>query len=209
MANEIAKRDDYSVLDAEIGSSIDGEPLRFKDGNFIRGFDKTQLKLGVQMAMHPASVSDGFIKWEDGRPVEFASLTTRRSHRSCARHLAITTERAWPDGKDPWSYVMMIALKDSDGVPLTFTTGTVGGKNALRKVLRDWRLARSRYPSKVPVVELGVDSYDHKVHRTTVTIPVFKIIGWGDWDNAEGLTLADEVKPNLSKELNDDLPDWA
>ena len=102
---------------------------------------------------------------------------------------------------------MLIALTDQDGVMLTFSTSSVGGKNALRRVLRDWRLVRHKYPNKVPVVELGVGSYEHKAHRTTVAFPVFAIVGWDDWDGVEvaELSPAEQTKT----EISDDLPDWA
>jgi len=199
----IAKREDYTALDAEIGSSIDGEPLRFKDGRFIRGFDKTDVDLGTRFMMHPASTSDGFIKWEDGRPVDYKirELNNPQQQPVTRESLGDLDKDDWDDGKDPWSYVMMIAMKDDNGVPLTFTTGTVGGKNAIKKALRDWRLARSKHADKVPVVELGVDSYEHRVHRTTVTFPVFRIVGWGNWESGE--------EASVKEVLNDDLPDWA
>ena len=71
MPNEIAKTEDYAALDREIGSNIDDEPLRFKDGGFIRGFDKVDVPEGARFLMHPGSTSDGFIKWANGKPVEF------------------------------------------------------------------------------------------------------------------------------------------
>jgi hypothetical protein len=72
MANAVVKHQDYAALDAAIGNSGgEGEPLRFKDGGFVRGFDKIKVSLGTRLMLHPGSTSDGFIKWEDGKPTEW------------------------------------------------------------------------------------------------------------------------------------------
>jgi hypothetical protein len=187
----------------------EGEPLRFKDGGYLRGFDKVPVELGTRMMLHPGSTSDGYIKWEDGKPVEWRirELNNPAQLPILRETLGDTDERDWSEGKDPWAYTMMIALKDADGAMLTFSTSSVGGKNALRKVLRDWRLVRHKYLNKVPVFTLGVDSYEHKVHRTTVEFPVFTIVGWADWDGTE--VPEPSAAAQVKQELNDDLPDWA
>jgi hypothetical protein len=148
MTNAVAKIEDYSALDAAIGTSMEGEPLRFREGVFIRGFDKTEVKFGTRLIMHSASLSDGFIKWEDGKPVEWRIRELNNpSQLPVFRHtLGDKDESQWSDGKDPWSFTMVIAMKDQEGVALTFSTGSVGGKNALRKVLQSWRLARNKHP---------------------------------------------------------------
>jgi hypothetical protein len=209
MPTEIAKIENYAALDREIGSSMD-EPLRFKDGKFIRGFDKMKVDLGTRFLMHPASTSDGFIKWEDGKPVEFKirELNNPSQLPVFREPLGDLDESKWPDGKDPWASVMMIAMKDQEGVMLTFSTSSVGGRNALRKVLRDWRLVRDKHYGQVPVIELGVDSYKHKIHRTTVEFPVFKIVDWATWDGPEAPALPSPSQ-RIREELDDDLPDWS
>ena len=209
MTNEIAKTENYDALDREIGNNIDGEPLRFKDGGFTRGFDKLDVPEGSRFLMHPASTSDGFIKWEDGKPVEFKirELNNPSQFPIFRDTLDEQDESQWPDGKDPWTFTMMIAMRDEDGITVTFSTSSVGGIRAVRKVLRDWRLVRDKHRGLVPIVTLGVDSYEHKVHRTTVEFPVFTIVDWATWDGEEApkLTKSEQLK----EELDDDLPDFA
>jgi hypothetical protein len=214
MTKEIAKLEDHTALDREIGADVDGEPLRFKDGGFIRGFDRVDVKLGTKMLLHPASTADGFIRWEDGKPTEFKlrewnNLTQLPILRDT---LGDMDESQWPDGKDPWAYTMMIAMKDAEGVVLAFSTSTEGGKNAVRKVLREWKAQRAKHIGRVPVVSLNADSYEHKVHRTKVGFPVFEIVGWASWDGEEvpPLTATQQMAAALKQELNgDDIPAWA
>ena len=102
MSNELAKIEDYSALDAAIGSSVEGEPLRFKDGGFIRGFDKIDVPVGTRMMIHPVSVSDGFIKWEDGKPTEWRIRELNSAQLPVLRDaLDDNDESQWPDAKDP------------------------------------------------------------------------------------------------------------
>ena len=213
MANEVAKIEDYTALDNAIGHNMEGDPLRFKDGGYVRGFDKVEVKVGTRLLLHPASTSDGFIKWEDGKPVDFRLRELNNSSQLpiFRDQLGDMDESEWPKGEDPWAFTMMIAMKDEDGILLTFSTGSVGGKNALRRVLQSWRLARHKHPGMVPVVELGVGSYEHKVHRTTVEFPIFTIVDWGSWDcdDVPALTAPEQKSAALRDELNDDLPAWA
>jgi hypothetical protein len=181
MTNEIVRHENYAALDAAIGSSnVDNQPLRFKGGAFTRGFDKSPVSMGARMLLHPVSVAEGFVKWEDGRPAEWQirELANPTQTPISREDLGDLDKNDWADGKDPWAPIMMVAMKDESGAVLTFSSSTTGGRNAIRKVLRDWRLARGKHPGRVPVVELDVDSYEHKTHRTTIEFPVFKIVDW-------------------------------
>ena len=71
MNNDLVKHIDYGAIDDAIGSDIDGDPLKFKDGVFLRGFDKTEVEEGTTLRIAPTSVQDGYVKWEDGKPVDW------------------------------------------------------------------------------------------------------------------------------------------
>lgn len=176
---------DYDALDAAIGSDIDGDPLQFKDGKFLRGFDKNEVEEGTLLRIAPTSVQDGFVKWEDGKPVdwrlrEWISRAQLPIYRDTLGDMDKINQ---PD--DPWAYTMLIAMKDEDDVQLKFSTSSVGGANAVRKVLREWKRLRDKHPCQVPVVSLGSDSYEHKKHKTEVQFPVFEIVAWNYWDEAD------------------------
>jgi hypothetical protein len=207
MSRELAKHEttNFSALDAAIGNDLDGEPLRFKDGRFLQGFDKNIIEEGTVLRIAPTSVQDGFVRWEDGKPVDWrlrewisATLPIYRDS------LGDTDEREWPDGKDPWVYTMIVALKDAEGTLFKFSTSSVGGANAVRRVLREWRRQRDRHPGLVPVVALGSDSYEHRTHKSTVRIPVFEIMGWERWD--EDYAPQTLAAPSTAEVLDDQIP---
>jgi len=217
MSNEIAKIEtiDYSALDAAIGNNIDGDPLRFKDGEFLRGFDKVTVPLGTRFVAHPASTARGYQRWEDGKPTDLKirTLNDPKQLPIFREGLGDDDESQWPEDKDPWSPIMMIAMKDTEGVRVTFSTSSVGGENALFSFLRDFKLIRHKHPNQVPVVEIGVGSYVHKVHKKKVEYPTFTIVAWTTWDEGDietpspkALTSAERVREALE---GDDLPDWA
>jgi len=180
----IAKPKNLEALDANIGSDTDdAAPLRFKDGQWLEGFDKAFLERGTIMRFAPLSIQDGYVRWTDGKPVDTRIREWIGTAGAILREtLGDLDEREWPSGKDPWSYQLIAALKDAKGTLYKFSTGSTGGVNAIRKLMRAWRRDRDKYPGRVPVVALGADSYLHKIHKTTILVPTFEIVGWEVWD---------------------------
>ena len=214
MSNDLVKHTDYDAIDEAIGSDIDGDPLRFKDGRFIRGFDKIEVEEGTTLRIAPTSVQDGYVKWEDGKPVDWRLREwINRNHLPVFRDTLPDAHKIG-QSDDPWTYTLLIALRDDDGVQLKFSTGSVGGANAVRKALREWRRLRDKHPNKVPVVALGSGSYEHKVHRTEIAFPVFTIVDWDYWDEADRASAAalpswataDDPRTQIQDELEDEIP---
>jgi hypothetical protein len=213
MTTEIAKYEtpvEYAAIDAEIGG-MDGDPLRFnaKTGQFLRGFDQIEMKLGARLLLHPLSYSDGYQEWRDGKPGELRIRQINSEPPILRGSLGDIDEKQWPDGKDPWTFIKMIAMKDEDGVQLAFTASASGSKNALTKVLREWRLSRHKHVGQVPVIELQKDSYFNETYRTDIEFPVFRIVDWATWDGQEVPPLAIAQAKEMKEELNDELPDFA
>ena len=166
-----------------LAATSTAQPLRFKDGKFLQGFDKIEVEDGTVLRVAPESVQDGFVIWENSKPVEWRMREWIYPAMPIYRDtLGDLDEGEWPDGKDPWAFTMLLAMKDATGKLLKFTTGTAGGSNAVKRLLREWRKERDQHRGLVPVVALGCDSYEHKVHRTTIKVPTFEIVGWEPWD---------------------------
>jgi hypothetical protein len=215
VSNPIAIRETKSLeaLDANIGSDTeDARPLRYKDGRWLEGYDKTFLERGTVMRFAPESIQDGFKRWSDGKPTDSIMREWISTQPAVKREdLGDTDESQWENGKDPWSYTLIAALKDAEGVLYKFSTGSTGGVNAIRKLMRTWRRDRDRHPGLVPVVALTSDSYEHKIHRTTVSIPVFEIVSWEPWQEDEASPPQDE-RSQVAHALEGDeitfAPEW-
>ena len=80
------------------------------------------------------------------------------------------------------------------------------------KVLRDWKRQRDKHPGQVPIVALSSDSYEHKVHRTEIAFPIFTIVDWDFWDEADttaalpSYTTADDPRTQVRDEIDDEFP---
>lgn len=204
MSNDLTIRENYGALDAAIGAEVDdAQPLRFKDGAFYGGFDKVEVELGTVFRVHPMSVQDGFIKWVDGRPADIRMREWSSGLHPIDRNELDELDKAG-ESDDPWSYTMYIAFKDAEGTLYKFTASSKGSANAVRKMLRQWRRGRDKHPGLVPVVALGRDSYEHKVHRTTIRVPTFEIMGWEAWD--ENAPAPAKAADKFSEVLDDEIP---
>ena len=71
MNTALAKHTNFSALDDAIGATSTAILSRFKDGDFLRGFDKTEVEEGTRLRIAPTSVQDGYVRWEDGKPVDW------------------------------------------------------------------------------------------------------------------------------------------
>jgi hypothetical protein len=186
MTTEITKTETFSALDANIGADMDGVLLRFngKVGKFFKGAEKEEVPFGRRLKLAPPSVQDGWQKWDSGKIGDQRFREWNSTQPPIFRdELGDMHEDAWPEGKDPWSGTILVALRDAKGEMLKFATNSKGGENAIRRVLREWRRDRAAHPGEVPVVELGCDSYVHKKHRTEIITPRFMIVGWCAWDD--------------------------
>ena len=98
--NEAPVPAEYDALDAAIGNDLDGEPLRFKDGVFLEGFDKNRVVEGTVLRIEPTSVQDGFMKYEDRKTVDWRCASGSRVKRqSTETRLATWTSAIGPMAK--------------------------------------------------------------------------------------------------------------
>jgi hypothetical protein len=195
-----------AALDLAMGSDIeDAPPLRYKEGIWLAGIDKTPVEIGTVALIEPASVQEGYVCWKGGRLVDqrFHEWANPNAQPIRREQLGDLDPDDWPDGRDPWAYTMLLAVK-IDGRMHKFSTSTVGGANAIRKILRLWRRDRDAHPGLVPQVLLGSESYIHKVHHNTIKTPVFEMMGWDGWDGSE--RPPQDEKAQVKHLLNDSIP---
>ena len=81
---------------------------------------------------------------------------------------------------------------------LTFISGSIGGRNAIAKLLGNVARSAQAAEGKMPVAQLETGTYDHADYGT-VAYPIFKIIDWAYWDG--------EPKRSLTRDLTEELDD--
>ena len=78
---------------------------------------------------------------------------------------------------------MILKHLDSDEF-LIFTSSSHGGRGAVNDFCAAYDKDRLRFPGQVPVVRLGVRTYQHKKFGK-VPNPVFEVVRWTTWDGSE------------------------
>jgi hypothetical protein len=89
---------------------------------------------------------------------------------------------------------------------LTFITSSVGGRNAIAKLLGKVAKSPNAAQGKMPVVQLEVGSYEH-ADFGVVSFPVFKVIDWAFWDAVDEAGAPREVAHALDDAIPF-APEW-
>ena len=101
---------------------------------------------------------------------------------------------------------MILKHLDSDEF-LIFTSSSHGGRGAVNDFCAAYDKDRLRFPGQVPVVRLGVRTYQHKKFGK-VPNPVFEVVRWATWDGSEAPPEA-TPREQIAADLDDALPDFA
>ena len=146
-----------------------------------------------------AELKAGLIKWKDGTPDDEVMVRIAEGKPIPQREdLGDNDSKAWetdPNGtpQDPWQFINTLPMKDPmTGQEFIFTTGSDGGIKAVGKLCTAYGRQRHKQGDKLPIIEIGADSYRHKTYGD-VPFPTFKIADW-------------EAEAALIAELDDEVP---
>jgi hypothetical protein len=188
-ANSIEKYDDYAATG---GPAWYGDLLKFsgKTGIWCYGPKNVELKKGTTLVAIVPAMLAGYVKWCDGelvdqvlKPIEGLDLRALRAT------LDETDRSLWPtdeDGRpvDPFKEAAMLPMKNPEtGAEYTYSTSSVGGVRACKRLVgtfvKQIKAAPETTAGCLPVVELRVESYQHKNReRGTIYNPVLLGIDW-------------------------------
>lgn len=171
--------------------NIVGKLLKFSKGDYLVGEDQEELEVGTQLVFRMDTLMCGWIKWVDNKPDEqVMGLVGERFKPPRRAELGDSDEEKWEldnDGKprDPWQFSNYVIAKEvgtqgtEEDELFTFATSSRGGLNAIADLCKVYGKAMRSRPDENPIVELGVDQYDHKDKRFgRIKIPIFTIVGW-------------------------------
>lgn len=164
--------------------AIVGELLKFNKGEFTAGQDDDEVDIGTQLIANMDDLAVGWVKWEDGKPVEHVMGRVADGHMPEKRSaLGDLDKDQWETDKDdrpldPWSETNYLLLKERDGDQVyTFSAASKGGRNAIADLCKSYGKAMRQHPDEYPIIELGKDSYKHKDYGK-VFVPTLKLVGW-------------------------------
>jgi hypothetical protein len=169
-----------------LAQNITGTLLKFSKGDWLAGKENRQITPGTRMVADMDSYSVGWIRWSNGKPTDPRMIRIVDRLKPAQRddlgdqdcELWETDDKGAP--RDPWQFTNNLVMADPEtGEVFTFTTSSKGGRRALDKLCQAYGLERVRHRDEWPVVELGIDSYQHpnKAYGR-IKEPILKISGW-------------------------------
>jgi hypothetical protein len=192
------------------GSTIEGDLLKFsKFGDWLVGKDAIKLEVGTRLVAQMPSLRVGWLKWIDNKPAEVLWGYVIEGHVPVRRgDLDAQDQTLWTigtDGKkrDPWQFTNALTLVNpaTDSV-LTFSPSSRGGISAIGELCRKYGRRMRAHPNELPVVELGVSSYRHKIKELgEIRVPMLRIVDWVD-----GEEVAATVNGAHDDMMSDEIP---
>lgn len=191
-SNAVATTETYnpyeSYANAVSSRTIIGDLLKFSKGEYTAGQNDEEVPMGTKLVANMEDLSVGWIKWVDGTPAEHVMGRVADGYIPVARKtLGDHDESEWDtdnDGRprDPWQMTNYLLLKSTKSDDLfTFTTSSAGGKNAIAELCKQFGRQMRQHPDEHPVIEIGKDSYKHKVKEYgKIFTPKFTLVGWVD-----------------------------
>jgi hypothetical protein len=189
--------------------SFVGMLLKFnKFGEFCAGQDEQKIQFGTVLAAYMTTLCVGYIKWVDNRPVEVVMGPVAEGFIPPKRaELDDQDQSKWDtfdngEPRDPWQFSNSLVFADlKSGELFTFSTSSKGGMNAIGKLSKEYGRHIRSNPDEVPLIELHVDSYRHRIKEYgEIRVPIFKVTSWIHTDKLPPIDGAPSAAP-ASKQL--------
>ena len=199
------ERDVFEEYGESVSSrNIVGQLLKFSKGDWEAGEGET-FEPGKKMIVNMDELLLGWLRWEDQRPADQRMGRLVDGFVAPPRHTLgygydpTQDEDQTPDTaeweldptthqpRDPWQQTYYLVMKDPDikdegeGI-YTFTTSSVGGRNAIADLCKHYgrkRREHDNYKAAYPIVALKVGSYNHPNKAFgKIKTPGLATVGW-------------------------------
>lgn len=191
-----------------------------KDGIWIYGPESLEIEKASEWAIHPLSVSHGYVCWEKNDDQTKANSKLGEVMVAAGKPKPVVT--TLPDYGYPWqeqvSFLLACVKGPDKGQQVKYSAASVGGMNEIKKLLgsmaqriaaEQQRGGGSLSPETseiVPIVNLDHSHYIHKKHGKIYT-PVMQIIRWGTLNGGpEPANAAPKPTPNAPADEAADAP---
>jgi hypothetical protein len=188
MGSEIKKTEkNYFELyaDSILRAALVGDLLKFtKFGEFKAGRDNIDVPVGAVLVAHMPTLTIGFIKWVENRPVEHVMGLVNEGFvppkRESLGDLDKATWERYDDDRprDPWQLTNYLVMSDPETKDLyTFATSSKTGLSSLGELIKAYGQRMRQFPDEYPMVELQCRHYIDE-DWGEVRFPGFKVAGW-------------------------------
>jgi hypothetical protein len=205
-ATAVAKTEDNpfsSYGEAAAAHNFTGELLKFSKGDYVAGQNNREIPVGTRFVANMDGVEVGWVRWEDGSPVEvrmgpvaeYFKPARRADLGDDDRALWAADENGHP--RDPWQFTNNLVLASVDDAELfTFATSSKGGLGAIGELCKAYGAEMHQHPNEWPVIELEVGSYAHNNKAYgRIKFPIFKIVDWTPKDGEAPAPAAPKPAP--------------
>lgn len=197
-----------------------GDFLAFRKGFLEYGQDKKEIPMPAEFILNMDEFKTGWQRWKNKKPADEKTVRVVTGMAPATRDtLGYEDESEWDDktksngevemkdGKavkqDPWQKLSSVPCVDLEGKQYTFTTGSVGGMQALGKLCAAYGQQVREHPDDHPVVSIDKDSYQSDDYGK-VFFPVFEIVRWiskdESYDTTATASATAQVEDNSAQE---------
>jgi hypothetical protein len=203
--------------------NIIGTLLKFSKGDYLAGEEGAPVPTGTIVTANVAELLVGWVRWADNKPTDHIMLRVADGKAAPKRaELGDLDKSAWEldnhgEPRDPWQFTNYLPVLSESGELFTFTTSSRGGISAIGDLCRRFTRHRKYHPDVLPMIGLGVDSYQHKTKEFgRIKFPKFTPMGWAPKSTFDaalataGFSVAEDAPaeplPTAAEELSDDIP---
>ena len=215
MTNDLARikvpalPDDFNTDWADAYIEDEGGPeaefLRFnsKEGIWVYGSENTEMPCGTRFLALMDFMRRGLIKFNGPGNEPDKAVAYAAKPKIERESLGDLDESQWSivngEPKDPWQEYREVDLYDlATGQQYTLTAASIGGVQAVKRLVDRYRNGRHQHPDQLPIVELQKSDYLNKKLNVRVNTPVLKLVGWQANTPPEAATKA---KPEFDDEI--------
>lgn len=160
-----------------------------QDGDWVFGADDEEVEEGSLWAADPRSIEHGVVCWTDHDQTKKKVANEIVGEVMVPMSQPVPLESAQEDKGWPWKQqlaITIVCVKGAQaGKQTLYKATSEGGKRAIKELVGAIMAQLDVDPGKpVPVFELGVNSYKHKVYGKTY-VPVFELQSWEALDATE------------------------
>jgi hypothetical protein len=151
------------------GGAIIGSLLKFSKGDWLAGPDGEEIAAGTELVAVVPGTLDGWVRWEDNRPVEqIMGLLVEGFVPPVRSTLGHDDKSVWEidaagKPRDPWQPTIYMPMSSLNAEKVfTFTTSSDGGRrHAVGPLCKEYGGRIRQHPDELPIVKLHQGSYLH------------------------------------------------
>jgi hypothetical protein len=174
--------------DAATTRSIEGELLKFVQGDFLAGQDKRVIPLGTRLVVKMDTLCIGWQRWENNQRTETRMglvcegfVPPKRAELGNLDPAYWERDEDTGESRDPYQFAnqVVMANPENDEEVFTFATSSKGGIGAIGELSKSYGKRIRQRPGEDPVIELDGGSYQHPIKsRGRIKFPIFKVVDW-------------------------------